>query len=341
MRAPCPHLPLLAALLLAGASSMSHAQRTRFEAGYGLWFPGSDSTTPVFYAGVAQPVLGLLGVGFDLVHVADDRSSAGRTLTGGEVSLRLGGWQRGFYAIAGSGIGFRHGSGNPDAFWSIGAGFGMRLVSSLMLDLEGRYRVEDAGVAGFWAVGPGDRKGVQALARLSFRIPGLGGGHAGVSPPGAGGGTAWPPDASDPYEAARAGGATEEAARLTASVVETAVAVMGAPYRWGGTDENGFDCSGLIQYAYAQHGVVLPRTSRDQMRMGAAVDRRPDALRPGDVLGFSAERSSQITHVGLYVGDGRFIHSSSTGVKLSSLEAGDPESRWWRDRWMGARRIVE
>jgi cell wall-associated NlpC family hydrolase len=127
---------------------------------------------------------------------------------------------------------------------------------------------------------------------------------------------------------------------VTASVVETALAVMGSPYEWGGTDQNGFDCSGLVQYAYAQHGIVLPRVSQDQMRMGQAVARDVASLRPGDVLGFSSDRSSRITHVGLYVGDGQFIHSASSGVKLSSLLTDAGDGRWWRDRWVGARRIV-
>lgn len=341
-------VPVLA-VLLGGWTTLLPAQRTRFEAAYGLWFPSDDSTAHVFSAGVAQPVLPFLGFGVTLVHVADDRSTAGRTLTGGELTARLGGQEGSFYALAGAGLGFRHAGGNPDAFWSLGAGYGVRLFSSLLLDLEGRYRVEDTGVAGFWALDPASRKGVHLQARLSFRVPGLGGGAGTASgpptaPPGA---AAPPPDdgarppPAEPYEAAVAAGASEEAARLTASVVETALAHMGAPYSWGGTDQNGFDCSGLIQYAYGQHGVVLPRISRDQMRMGREVDREADALRPGDILGFSSDRTSRITHVGLYVGDGQFIHSSNTGVKLSRLRVDDPDGRWWRDRWVGVRRIVE
>jgi cell wall-associated NlpC family hydrolase len=336
-----PSVPV-AAVLLAGVTTALPAQRTRFEAAYGPWFPVGDSTTQVFAAGVAQPMAPFLGFGLSLVHVAHHPAADGRTTTGGEVTARLGGQERGFYAVAGSGIGFRHGTGNPDAFWSLGAGFGVRLLSSLTLAFEGRYRVEDTGVGGFWNLDPTDRKGAQLQARLSFRIPGMGSPGPLASEPSAPRPAAEglePP--AEPYEAARASGASEEAARLTASVVETALAVMGAPYDWGGTDQNGFDCSGLIQYAYGQHGVVLPRISRDQMRMGAAVERRADGLRPGDVLGFSADRTSRITHVGLHVGDGRFIHSSSTGVKLSSLGANDPDSRWWRDRWVGVRRIVE
>jgi cell wall-associated NlpC family hydrolase len=125
-------------------------------------------------------------------------------------------------------------------------------------------------------------------------------------------------------------------------VVETALAAMGSPYQWGGTDANGFDCSGLIQFAYAKHGVLLPRMSRDQARMGQAADREVSTLRPGDILAFSeAGTASRVTHVGLYVGGGQFIHSAGTGVKLSSLDGEDGDSRWWRQRWVGARRIVE
>lgn len=332
----------LVAVLLAGAATALPAQRTRFEAAYGPWLPADDSIAQVFAVGVTQPISGFLGLGLGLVHLADASSVAQRTLTGGELTLRIGGQERGLYAIAGSGIGFRHDDGNPDAFWSLGAGFGLRLFSSVVLGVEGRYRVEDTGLAGFWQLDPADRKGLQAQAHVSFRIPGL---ATGSTPPP----TTTPrqpateglPPPGQPYDAARAAGASEEAARLTASLVETALAAMGAPYSWGGTDQNGFDCSGLIQYAYGQHGIVMPRISRDQMRMGSAVERNTEVLRPGDVLGFSAERSGQITHVGLYVGNGQFIHSSSTGVKLSGLGASDPDSRWWRDRWVGVRRIVE
>ncbi len=122
-------------------------------------------------------------------------------------------------------------------------------------------------------------------------------------------------------------------------MVETALDVMGTPYRWGGNDQDGYDCSGLIQYAYGEHGILLPRVSRDQARMGTAVDRDAGRLAPGDILAFSVDGGG-VSHVGLYVGDGRFIHSASSGVKLSSLSADDPDSRWWRARWVGARRVL-
>jgi cell wall-associated NlpC family hydrolase len=130
----------------------------------------------------------------------------------------------------------------------------------------------------------------------------------------------------------RAGGLANE-------VVTTALDAMGAPYLWGGTDDNGFDCSGLIQYAYAEHGIIIPRVSRDQARHGEYIEPRVENLRPGDILGFAITRG-RVSHVGLYVGSGQFIHSSSSGVTLSSLTETDGDSRWYQQRWVVARRML-
>lgn len=129
----------------------------------------------------------------------------------------------------------------------------------------------------------------------------------------------------------------------SASVVATALGAMGTPYRWGGSNQNGFDCSGLIQYAFAQHGIVLPRTSSEQARAGYEVGRILEGLVPGDILTFSPDpgRTDQVTHVGLYLGDGRFIHSATGGVQVSVLSQSDPASSWWFDRWVGARRVAD
>lgn len=126
-----------------------------------------------------------------------------------------------------------------------------------------------------------------------------------------------------------------------ASVVATALGAMGTPYRWGGSDQNGFDCSGLIQYAFAQQGIELPRTSGEQARAGYEVGRSLEALAPGDILTFSPDpgHADQVTHVGLYLGDGRFIHSATGGVQVSVLSQTDPASSWWFERWIGARRV--
>jgi cell wall-associated NlpC family hydrolase len=129
--------------------------------------------------------------------------------------------------------------------------------------------------------------------------------------------------------------------RNAADVVRTALGVLGTPYVWGGIAANGFDCSGLVQWAYGQHGVRLPRTSRDQSNAGSLVTPVPEAIQPGDILVFAAKPGGGVTHVGLYVGEKIFIHSSNDGVKLSRLEAQDPDGAWWVNRWVGARRIVQ
>jgi len=129
---------------------------------------------------------------------------------------------------------------------------------------------------------------------------------------------------------------SSEGQRVAASVVDVALQSIGTPYRWGGSGENGFDCSGLIQYAYAELGISLPRTSADQIRSGDAVATDPHRLQPGDILGFSDGGGPKTEHVGLYVGDDEFIHSSSTGVRVSSLK-----NRYWQERLVAARRVVD
>ena len=98
------------------------------------------------------------------------------------------------------------------------------------------------------------------------------------------------------------------------SPVETAMALRGVPYLWGGASRRGFDCSGLIRFVFAQHGVTLPHHSASQALHGTRVEGR---LQPGDVVFFG----TPIHHVGMYVGGGHFIHSPRSGevVSLRSL----------------------
>lgn len=109
---------------------------------------------------------------------------------------------------------------------------------------------------------------------------------------------------------------------------------LGVPYRWGGSSpQTGFDCSGLVQYAYAQRGIQLPRVAAQQFDVGMPVQRHD--LRPGDAVFFADQ--SGIHHVGLYVGQDRFISAPHTGdnVKISSLS--DP---YFASQYAGARRYT-
>lgn len=102
-----------------------------------------------------------------------------------------------------------------------------------------------------------------------------------------------------------------------------ALRYVGVPYVWGGTSPNGFDCSGLCQYAYRQIGISIPRTSRSQYRVGGYIARnRTDLLEPGDLVFFGYGGSaSRIHHVGMYVGGGDFVHAPGSGshVRVESL----------------------
>jgi cell wall-associated NlpC family hydrolase len=118
------------------------------------------------------------------------------------------------------------------------------------------------------------------------------------------------------------------------------VQAMGAPYLWGGSSENGFDCSGLIQYAYQQAGLTLPRRSVDQAKVGQLIPREIGQLLPGDILTFSRDPGGPVSHVGLYVGERRFIHSAASGVRMSLLSEDDPSGKHWVARWVGVRRVT-
>ncbi len=107
-------------------------------------------------------------------------------------------------------------------------------------------------------------------------------------------------------------------------VVLVAMKYLGVPYVWGGATPSGFDCSGLVQYCYAQLGVQVPRTARDQYFAGTRIPAdRLDLLRPGDLVFFAYKSDpEQIHHVGIYAGGGSYIHAPQTGdvVRVSSLQ---------------------
>jgi len=107
---------------------------------------------------------------------------------------------------------------------------------------------------------------------------------------------------------------------LRGELVKTARSFLGIPYRWGGTTiENGFDCSGLTMVCYRLNGLNLPRVSRNQFQSGKWVPKAQ--LRPGDLVFFATKGGKRVTHVGTYIGAGKFIHAPRTGktVRIEKL----------------------
>ena len=120
-------------------------------------------------------------------------------------------------------------------------------------------------------------------------------------------------------------------------VVKTAYSQMGKQYRSGGASpQKGFDCSGLIWWAYRQHGVSVPRITTDQAKTGHAVPKaRP---RPGDIVVFRTGNSPRGLHTGIYAGGGSFIHSPRKGerVRMESLDV-----PYWKSKLIAVRRVVK
>lgn len=112
-----------------------------------------------------------------------------------------------------------------------------------------------------------------------------------------------------------------------------ALQYVGVPYVYGGSTPDGFDCSGFVSYVFRQAGISLPRTADDQYLIGTPVS--PANLRAGDLV-FFVDDSGELSHVGMYLKDGEFIHASiHTGIDFDSLQRD-----WRREHYLGARRIV-
>ena len=321
-------------LVAAGVvAAWGHARRgagaQTIEARIGRFYDSGGWTA--YRLGVGQSLAGILGV---QVH--------------GDVLRRYGGEAGGFAGLGTDLTAFRGGQGGPylllglsgglgsessNAFsqpwgsWSAGVGYDLFPLSFLSVGAEARWR----------QLSVGGRDGPELAIGVAL--------HLGSSSPPSRRpvqqANAFLPSDSSALTALAPNESPSSPTTLADSIIATASEAMGRPYEFGGTGEKGegFDCSGLIQYAYGKHGIILPRRSADQAREGRKVDRQLALLKPGDLLTFS-NRGGPVTHVGLYVGGGRFIHSATRGVQVSALSAGDPYGRWWYKRWVGVRRLV-
>ncbi|HET7603692.1 MAG TPA: C40 family peptidase [Gemmatimonadales bacterium] len=309
----------------------------------GRFFDGDGLTS--YQVSWTMPLLGPIGADIGGVLWRGPGVTETRLGLNTDLSLFRSG-RAGLYAVGGLGGGFGSGSAEDTWHsWSAGLGYELLPVSFVSLGVEGRWRDFE----------PGQRSGVEFGLRLATLFGGSSSARtssvsrrapAPAEPPAAteGESAGSPPlmTASELSSSERGAViARSDADSLLADVIQIAERQMGTPYQYGGTGrgDDGFDCSGLIQYAYAQAGITLPRQSRDQARIGTAVTRTEGSLRPGDILTF-AQNGRRVTHVGLYIGDGRFIHSASKGVQISTLGTSDPNGRWWYQRWVGVRRVV-
>jgi cell wall-associated NlpC family hydrolase len=308
-------------LVLGAAVSVlpaNHARAQVIEAQVGRFWDDSGWTT--YRVGISHGLAGVLGI---QLHGEVARRSG--TLRGGlgGIGADLTAFRRpegGPYLVAGMSGGM--GSETTGSFsdpwgsWSAGVGYDLLPAAFVSVGAEARWRELSLGA----------RDGAELAIGVGIH---LGGGS--------------PPSRAPTAENQLAAAVPLQSAPVTLadSIIATAAAAMGRPYEYGGTGENGegFDCSGLIQYAYGKHGVTLPRRSTDQAREGTKVERSLGKLKPGDLLTFS-NRGGPVTHVGLYMGEGRFIHSATRGVQVSTLSAEDPYGRWWYKRWVGVRRIL-
>ena len=206
--------------------------------------------------------------------------------------------------------------------WSYGSGMALPMGRSFGMFAEWRWRMSK-----FVLPNAADAPSATNEARIgmSFRVGGGGGGAAIPVILSGEGGTVWE------------GAQSPSAAR--SRLISTAEEYVGTRYRRGGTSPSaGFDASGFVRFVFAQFGVILPRTSRDQARVGDRVQTDWHIIEPGDLLMFQDDGG--INHVAIYVGGNRIIHSSETGGGVRYDDLSSERGRWFLEHMVGARRVT-
>jgi len=217
--------------------------------------------------------------------------------------------------------------------WSYGGGVTLPLSANFGIVGEGRYRNHlgnNSAPPVDFVPGTEYRVGIS----VHFGSGGLRGGYRTRSsrPPasrrsgGASTRTNWPASSTSAAGAAR-------------RVVPDAEQYIGVPYVYGGTSpQTGFDCSGFVQYVYARQGVDLPRTARQMVGSGMSVNPTAGSMTIGDLMLFS--QGGRISHVALYAGSGRFLHSSSSGRGVRYDDLNTRRGRWFADHMVAVRRVA-
>jgi cell wall-associated NlpC family hydrolase len=257
------------------------------------------------------------------------------------------------YVFAGAGLGVRnqtasfynassYNSTNLEGGWSYGGGLLLPIGSTL--EAMGEIRARPSG---FFNVTPSTRPTyTEFRVGLSLRLGTAFGGsryraspNVAPSPP--------RPRRNQSDDAVRiilggvseAGGAVAPPASV-ARVIPTAERYLGTPYRYGGTSPvTGFDCSGFVQYVFARNAVRLPRTSRQQAKVGVALRRNWKSLSAGDLVMF-AERGEPISHVAIYAGHDRIIHASASGGEVRYDDLSTRRGQWFVQHMVAARRVT-
>ena len=254
----------------------------------------------------------------------------------GPVNARLG---EGIMPYAFGGVGLES-SAQPAVFtdairtWSYGGGLQLALGSLLSINGEARSRHLAA---------PATAADSQFVRGIEYRV-GIGlhfGGGRSRSSVYSRRTSELPPSASRSARPSRTTWpvSTTSASGAARRVVPTAEQYIGVPYRYGGTSpRTGFDCSGFVQYVYGIQGVDLPRTSRQMAGAGIAVEPSTRSLVVGDLMLFT--QGGRISHVAIYTGHGRFIHSSSSGSGVRYDDLGTSRGRWFADHLVAARRVA-
>jgi len=125
---------------------------------------------------------------------------------------------------------------------------------------------------------------------------------------------------------------------LRERVVQAGLEAIGTPYSWGGDDADGFDCSGLVLYVFREiAGLELPRTARAQRSEGKTVSAKKE-LRPGDLVFFATRGRGVTSHVGIYIGQNKFVHAPRRGTKV---RVDDMKTAYWSKRYLGARAYLD